>query len=122
MSTNNRGPRNTPTSSAEASRRIIGSMQEATLASQELFEQYAVSAQRLFAASSAGWIAGMNAAVAVQNAAVTASLAMMDALRGNTALFREITAATGEAQQETLAAWKAGLRAIDTMVAGSRPN
>jgi hypothetical protein len=101
----------------EASRRTIHNTQEAARFSRDLLEQSSGANRKLFAAYTTGMTAGLNATFALQNAALSAGVSLLEtAASSNRELAKQFTATAQQAQQATMEAWQAGTHAADTWV------
>ncbi len=103
----------------EASHRTIQSTQETARFSRELFEQSTEASRKLFAAYTTGVTAAIKATFEVQNAVLSVGLSLFEsATTSNRELAQQLAQATRQAQQATLDAWQAGIRAADKLAAG----
>jgi hypothetical protein len=100
----------------EASRRTVHSTQEAARYSRDLLEQSTEANRKLFAAYTTGMTAGLKATFAVHNAALSAGASLLEsAASSNRELAKQFTETAQQAQEATLEAWQAGVRAADKL-------
>jgi hypothetical protein len=105
---------------AEATRRTMQSSQEAVRISRDIFEGSTEAGRKMFQAYTTAVTAGMKAAFEVQNAALATRLQVLDVADTNyRGLVNQVNETVRLAQEATLEAWQAGIRAGERLVSNA---